>query len=267
MRSTSDGLIIKERASGESDKLLTVLTADRGKILICAKGVRSLKSKNASICRAFTYANLEYYEKNGMFWLASGEVKEHFLTLGTPLEALSLAAYIADVADELSGENFSDTTLLRLLLNTFFAIENSLRPYPLIKGAFEFFAAAHAGFAPDLSSCEKCGKGIGDTDKLVLDVMNGSLLCSECIADKRIPLTNEIAEYDRFETKNVLLPVTPEVIMAIRYAVSADLKRLYSFTLNKESDLSLFSSAGEVYLQNHLERGFETLNFYHDVIR
>jgi hypothetical protein len=152
MRSTSDGLIIKERASGESDKLLTVLTADRGKILICAKGVRSLKSKNASICRPFTYANLEYYEKNGMFWLASGEVKEHFLTLGTPLEALSLAAYIADVADELSGENFSDTTLLRLLLNTFFAIENSLRPYPLIKGAFEFFAAAHAGFAPDLSS-------------------------------------------------------------------------------------------------------------------
>ena len=55
--------------------------------------------------------------------------------------------------------------------------------------------------------------------------------------------------------------------MAIRYAVCADLKRLYSFALNKESDILLFSEAGEVYLQNHLERGFETLNFYHDVIR
>ena len=29
MRSTSDGLIIKERASGESDKLLTGLTEER----------------------------------------------------------------------------------------------------------------------------------------------------------------------------------------------------------------------------------------------
>ena len=266
MRGTSDGLIIKERAVGESDKLLTVLTADKGKILICAKGVRSLKSKNASLCHAFTYANFEYYEKNGMYWLASGEVKEHFLGLGSPLEALALAAYVADVADELSGENFSDTTLLRLLLNTLYAIENSLRPYPLIKGAFEFFAAAHAGFAPDLSACEKCGKGIEDTDKMVLDVMNGALLCSECIADKKLPLTNEIAEYDRFETKNILLPLTPEVVMAIRYAVSANLKRLYSFALTKESDLSLFSEAGETYLQNHLERGFETLSFYHDVI-
>ncbi len=266
MRGTSDGLIIKERAMGESDKLLTVLTADKGKILICAKGVRSLKSKNASLCHAFTYANFEYYERNGMFWLASGEVKEHFLGLGSPLEALALAAYVADVADELSGENFSDTTLLRLLLNTLFAIENSIRPYPLIKGAFEFFAAAHAGFAPDLSACEKCGKGIEDTDKMVLDVMNGALLCSECIADKKLPLTNDIAEYDKFETKNILLPLTPEVVMAIRYAVSADLKRLYSFALTKKSDLSLFSEAGETYLQNHLERGFETLGFYHDVI-
>ena len=150
--------------------------------------------------------------------------------------------------------------------NTLFAIENSIRPYPLIKGAFEFFAAAHAGFAPDLSACEKCGKGIEDSDKMVLDVMNGALLCSECIADKKLPLTNEIAEYDRFETKNILLPLTPEVVMAIRYAVSADLKRLYSFALTKESDLSLFSEAGETYLQNHLERGFETLGFYHDVI-
>ena len=90
MRGTSDGLIIKERAMGESDKLLTVLTADKGKILICAKGVRSLKSKNASLCHAFTYANFEYYERNGMFWLASGEVKEHFLGLGSPLTSPTL---------------------------------------------------------------------------------------------------------------------------------------------------------------------------------
>jgi len=264
MRSTSDGLIIKERASGESGKLLTVLTADRGKILISAKGVRSLKSKNAPLCHAFTYANFEYYEKGGLFWLASGEVKEHFLGLGTPLEKLALAAYVADVADELSGENFSDTTMLRLMLNTLYAIENSPRPIELIKGAFEFFALAHAGFAPDLSTCEKCGKEINEG--MVLDVMNGSLLCSECIADKKIPITNDIAEYDRFETKNILLPMTPEVIMAIRYAVSADQKRLFSFNLNKESDVSLFSQAGEVYVQNHLERGFDTLNFYRDVI-
>ena len=46
MRGTTDGLVIKEAPVGESDKLITVLTKDKGKILISAKGVRSQKSKN-----------------------------------------------------------------------------------------------------------------------------------------------------------------------------------------------------------------------------
>ena len=63
MRGTFDGLILRESAYGESDKLLTVLTADEGKVFMIAKGVRSLKSKNLALCRLFTYANFEYYEK------------------------------------------------------------------------------------------------------------------------------------------------------------------------------------------------------------
>lgn len=265
MRASSDGLIIKERAVGETDKLLSVITPDRGKIMISAKGVRSLKSKNASLCRAFTYANLEYYERNGRFWLASGEVIQSFMPLGTDLAPMALAAYVADVADELSGENFTDAVLLRLLLNTLYAIEKGLRPLEQIKGAFEFFAAAHSGFEPDLYSCGRCGRSVGEG--MVLDVMNGALLCSECIASKKLPITDEIAAIDRYETKNILLPVTAEVIMAIRYATTSDVKRLFSFSLAKDSDIELLSRAGEVYLQNHLERGFETLEFYRDVIR
>ena len=38
MRGSVDGLVLRETATGESDKLLTVLTAEYGRILINAKG-------------------------------------------------------------------------------------------------------------------------------------------------------------------------------------------------------------------------------------
>ena len=104
MRGTFDGLILRESAYGESDKLLTVLTADEGKVFMIAKGVRSLKSKNMALCRLFTYANFEYYEKNGKRWLAGGSVNDSFFGLGTDIEAMALAAYVVDVAAEVTGE-------------------------------------------------------------------------------------------------------------------------------------------------------------------
>ena len=69
MRGAIDGLVLREIPTGENDKLLTVLTAEQGKIRICAKGVRSMKSKLMPLCRLFTYGNFEFYEKNGMRWL------------------------------------------------------------------------------------------------------------------------------------------------------------------------------------------------------
>ena len=263
MRDTADGLVIKEIAVGESDKLITVLTADKGKILISAKGVRSMKSKNIALCRIFTYANFEYYERAGRYWLASGEISDSFFGLNNDIESLALASYVVDVANELSGENSPDETLLRVTLNTLYAIEKGIRPLEQIKGAFEFFAVAHAGFLPDVGACEKCGAT--DAEAFYLDVLNGALLCCECIKSKEIAITGELPEYDRFATKNVLLPVTGDVIMAIRYAISANPKRLFSFTLKSEDDINTFSHAGEIYLQNHLERGFDTLDFYREI--
>lgn len=263
MKKTANGLVIREVATGESDKLITVLTENEGKLVISAKGARSIKSKNGALCRLFTYANFEYYEKSGRYWLASGEVIDSFFGITDSIEGLSLAAYIVDVANEVSGENLADEILLRATLNTLYAIQKGLRPLPVIKGAYEFFVSAHSGFAPDLSACERCG---GKLDEgFCLDVMNGALLCSECISHKRLTEFDELPEFDRFATRNVLLPLTNEVARAIDFVIRADVKRLFSFNLTNEEDRSLFSRAGEIYIKNHLERGFDTLDFYHSV--
>ncbi len=268
MRKTIDGLVIRESSVGENDKILTVLTASLGKISVIAKGARSPRSKNLAVCRIFSYSNLEYYEKAGRRYLACGSVIDSFFELNSDMEGFALASYVADVTNEISGENNADTELLRAVLNTLYAISKRLRPLYQIKGAFEFFASSHSGFAPDMSHCGVCGSE-GCESGFCLDVMNGSLICSDCLSDRqKMPYDrspSDLPEYDRFSTRNILIPLSAEVIMAIRYSCAAPTKRLFSFSLSRNEDIELFSKAGETYLQNHLERSFETLDFFHTV--
>ena len=45
MLSTTDGLVIRVTDRDDNDKLMTILTPDRGQITVIAKGARSMHSK------------------------------------------------------------------------------------------------------------------------------------------------------------------------------------------------------------------------------
>ena len=264
MRGSVDGLVLREWQTGENDKLLSVLTAEYGKIRVCAKGARSVKSRIAPLCRPFTYANFEFYEKNKMRWLSGGSVTDSFFGLHSDIEGFALAAYVLEVADEITGEGVDGAEVLRTTLNTLYLIEKNKKPREIIKGAFELFCAAQSGLAPDLTSCRECGKE--GSEGFCLDVMNGNLLCSSCLARQggtggaALAVVAEAAA-----TRHVLLPLSPAVLMAMRYVLGATPARLFAFDLPEAEDLAFFSRAGEVYLLNHLERGFDTLQFYHSL--
>ncbi len=264
MQGTIDGLVLRESAMGDNDKLLTLLTAEKGKIILCAKGVRSMKSKNLSLCRLFTYGNFEYYEKGDMRWLSGGSVIDSFFGLNTDIEGLALASYIVDIARELSGEEVCAPELLKTTLNTLYAIEQHLKPFEQIKGAYELYAAFSSGFSPDLSCCRECSAVESET--FFLDVMNGSLLCSDCT--KRTYAVRDGADsYDAYLTASILFPMSRSVTAAARYIENAPPKRLFAFNMKDSQELSDLSRLGETYLQNHIERGFDTLEFYKSIIK
>lgn len=260
MRKVIDGLVLREAPIGENDKLLTVLAAEEGKIFITAKGARSIRSKVVSMCRLFTYANFEYYEKNGRRWLAGGSVSDSFFGLNQDIEGFSLASYIVQIADEISDEGVDGSEVLRMTLNTLYAIEKKLKPYEQIKAVYELMAVGVSGLYPDLSACSCCGNE--DMEELWLDVMNGSVICTECQSKKGRGET--LTEVDAYETRNILIPLDSSALAAMRYVLSAPPQRIFSFGLEGES-LTLFSKATETYLLNHLERDFDTLHFYNSV--
>ena len=261
MKKTVDGLVLREAPFGEHDKLLTVLTAKEGKLFMTAKGAMSLHSKVMPLCRLFTYANFEYYEKNERRWVSGGSVNDSFFGLNTDLEGFSLAAYLLQIADEITGEGVEATDVLRMTLNALYCIAKKQKPIPLIKAVYEWFAAVNSGFCPDLTGCEACG---ADTAQSIwLDVMNGRLLCDECLAKQtgNLPLP----EVDAYSTRTILMPLDASALAALRYVAEAPLARIFSFSLSEGASEEMFCRATECYLLNHLERGFDTLDFYRSV--
>ena len=260
MKKTVDGLILREAPLGENDKLLTVLTAEEGRVLMTAKGARSLKSKVLPVCRIFTYANLEYYEKNDRRWLSGGSINDSFYGLNSDIEGFALASYVVQVAAEITDEGVEAGEILRTTLNTLYCIQTGKKPYAQIKAVYEMYAASVSGFCPDLSACADCG---GEGQSYWLDVMNGSVVCDECLGRRSGNLP--IPEIDAYSVRNVLVPLDASALAALRHVISASPSRLFSFHLAEGESMDAFGRAAETYLLNHLERGFDTLDFYHSI--
>lgn len=238
----TEGLVLREHDYKDNDKLLTVLTRDRGKITLRARGVKRKSSPLKSGCQLLAFSEFTVFENRGFCTVEEASAKELFLPLRGDLDRFSLASYFAQVTEVLAQEDDPSPELLSLCLNAIYALSALNRPMDLVKAVFELRAACIAGYAPDLSGCAGCGNEHPDR----FCVSAGTLLCAGCLPS---------------EDAGLRMPVLPGTLDAMRYILSCDGKKLFSFRLGAEEEARL-SSLTETYLLTQLERGFFTLDFY-----
>ncbi len=269
---TADALVLRCLDSGDCDRLITLLTPEQGRISVIAKGVRSPRSKFAATSQPFVYGNFEIYRKGDMNWLRAGSVTEYFGGLRGSIEKLSLAAYISDIASEVTGECVPAVEILRMTLNTLYAIDKEIKPASEIKAVYEWRAAGYAGYMPDLGQCGLCGAE--NVEVMYLDVMNGRLICSACLKKPAVKISGKtsdgndgiITDQNEYE-RSILIPMGAGALAASRFALAALPERMFSFRIKELADREEFCRGAEAYLLNHLERGFDSLDFYKTIIK
>jgi DNA repair protein RecO (recombination protein O) len=239
-----NGLIIRDIAYGESDKLFTVLTAESGKITVSGKGVRSPKSVLRPYSHIMFYGELTLYERNGRLWLREASAVRDFYDVSLGLEGLSLVAYIFDVINDICVEGEDESASLSLTLNTLHMIAAKQRSLRFIKAVFEMRCAVGAGYTPMLDGgCGVCGR----TDARSLDCAGGCLICDSCAAKP--------------EHKSIAVGLHPDVIRAIRYITAAAPSRVFAFRLTEEAEENFFDVC-ENYLTAQIDRTFSTLEYF-----
>lgn len=263
-RLTVKGLVLRETPVGDNDKLLTLLTAERGKMTVSGRGVRSLRSRHMASTQQFCYASYTLVKSKSIYpYISDSELIESFFGLRGNIERLAFASYVCEVADHVSVEENGDVDLLRLVLNTLYAASAGKKQIALIKAAFELRCAAVLGMCPDLSCCSVCG--VKEAQLFYLDIFEGNLVCPDCMA--RRPSAEKDADGDgssyqpRGGYQRPVSIVTPEILNAMRYAIGSDIAKFLSFTLTDDALIS-FGDIAERHLLHQLGCSFRTLEFY-----
>ncbi len=243
MQIVDKGLILRETPYKEADVMLTVLTECQGKLSVMARGAKRKGSKLSSAIQLFSYSEFTLYENAGKYTLNEAESLEMFYGIRGDIVKLALASYFAEVLDQAADEEAINPELLRLGLNSFFALSKTSIEKEKLKAAFELKIAHFSGYTPNLSSCVCCNSC---DDIAFFDVLNGGVVCEKCAFGRRFP-------------------IDASVLDAMRFIIREDVKRIYSFSINEESMKKLSKITNE-YLRIHFDRNFKTDTFYKGLI-
>ena len=244
MHTTTKALVLRSVDYKESDKILTILTQEAGKLTVSARGCRKKNSAISAGCQLLCWSEMVLYEYRGRYVVKEAQTLREFQGVRMDLEKLALACYIAEVTENLTMEEMPCTEILSLTLNSLHALDQLKKPLELIKGTFELKAMCLAGYEPMLEGCGVCGRELPEQPRFHL--REGVFHCASCkggVGD------------------GVSMPLDEYVLRSMEHIVYGDPKRLFSVILPPNS-LKLFGELTEAYLHTQLERGFQTLDFY-----
>ena len=243
MLTTVKGLVLRERAYGENDKLLDILTDSMGLITVSAKGVKKANAKNSSVAQMFAYASYCISESKGRYILNSAEPIRIFYDIRLDVERFALASYFCELllytsTYEQSGE------VLRLILNTLHFLEDKNKEPNLLKCIFELRLMSEIGLVPNLIGCCECMTY--SAPQMQFDLKGGRLYCENCCGAR---------DLRTFEV------IDDTLLHAIRYIALTDMERLFSFKLSPDY-LEMLMVITERYVKLQLDKRFATLDFY-----
>lgn len=244
MHITTQGLVLRETAYKESDKILTVLTAEGGRRTVKAQGCRRKGSALAAGSQLLVWSDMTLFEYRDYFTLREASTLEEFRGLRADLSRLALGSYFAEVTEAVADEGIAQPELLSLVLNSLYALDRLDKPLPLVKAAFELRLLCAAGYEPLLDACAVCGRQSPEDPRLNLS--EGVLHCAGC--------KQEVGE-------GISMPLDPDALAALRFIADSPPKRFLSLCLTGEP-LKRLGELTEAYLMTQLERGFRTLDYY-----
>ena len=243
---TTRALVLREVKYKEADKILTVLTEDEGKLTVSARGVMRRGSKIAAACQLLTFSEMTLFETRGKWYVNEAQTVEQFLGLREDIALLALGTYFAELLEAVSDEDSPNPEVLRLGLNSLFALSSGLFPPEHIKAVFELRLMCLSGYEPALDCCPVCGKD--DMETPFFSTLGGTVLCGKC----------------RNLNYGETFPLCEASLSALRHIACAENKKIFSFVIDEASANRLYTVC-EAYVRAQLERRFSALEYWRSV--
>lgn len=245
-------IVLRARPVGEKDRILVLLSAERGKISAVAKGARSPKSSFAAASQPFTLTKFLLVKGRSLAIVSQAEVENAHTHLAGDLLKTAWAAYLCELADALP-EEMPDEAMFNLLEEALCRLDGaaSFDEIELVGRWFEARYMVEGGYAPTIGYCVACGTKISVPSSDMARAIQfspamGGTLCADCIFrdTARMPVKVQALRalhlLERAQT-----PPGPEFIEKLSLTGQArrDLKEVLQRSISAHLDIRLRSRA------------------------
>lgn len=144
------GIVLSSQPIGEYDRRLVILTKERGKIAVFARGVRRPTSCLLGATRNFAFGTFLVYEGRTSYNLQSADIKNYFEDVFTDYDITMYACYFAELADYYGREGIGAKDDINLLYAALSALTDERLDMRIIRSVYEIRLVSGAGECPPL---------------------------------------------------------------------------------------------------------------------
>ncbi len=241
-----EAIVMHRSDVGEADRLLTVLSRERGKLRLNAKGARKVGSRKAGHVELFVRSKMLVAKGRGEIDIVSQvDTIDAYRGLREDLTRSTYAHYAVELIDAFSEEGSEQPELFDLLAETLKWIETT-DSLPLTARYFELKLLTLAGFQPQVYYCADKGEPlqtIAPDEFYGWSPASGGVLCPDHARD-------------RSDSARLSL----NALKVLRHALRSDYAAFTALTL-RDAVLGEIEQVMLRYIQFVLERKVKSVEF------
>lgn len=170
------GIILRSRVQGETDRIVTVLSADLGLFDAKIRGALKPKSKLGPPCQQFCTVELTLAPGKVVDTITESSLVRSSSSMEEDLYSVAYASLIAEITLKMTDERHPDSRAYKLLESVIGAMMDGLDP-KLAACSFMMKRAYIDGILPVLTRCSECGA----QDELGwFSPETGGAMCTSC---------------------------------------------------------------------------------------
>lgn len=221
-----EGIVLKARSYGESNKIITLMTREAGKVACMARGAKKPTSRLAGVTQPFMHASFLVQRTTGMGTLQQGEHFNSMRTIQTDIIATAYASYIVELMDKLMEEGQEQPYAYEVLLQALNAINEGYDP-EAITLFVDWKMLPFAGVQPQLNGCANCGSVEGE---FAFSFSHGGFLCHQC-----------------FHLDQYIIRLSPTLVKLIRMFYMMPIEQVGKLELKPQTKLAIKNIVTTIY--------------------
>jgi len=175
------GIVLRLIDYAESDRIVSFLTEDFGKLTGIAKGARKSRKRFANALEPFTCLAVVFSKKKSakMAFIEEAAIVDHYPCIRENLAKTLTAAYFMDLVDQFLLEGKRNPEIFHLIRDFLLLLEKEKYAENMVR-FFELRFLRLAGYEPVLDRCTSCSKPLQASSAYFFSPSTGGLRCPLC---------------------------------------------------------------------------------------